>query len=138
MTIEEMRTRVCKQCGARFEYFELLSTNNFAGEFASPLGARPPQECSCGSKEFELIAEIDPILARPVEDLELSDSIFTILRPEIYYIGDLVILTDEQLLALPNFTKGFLQEVKDVLAYRGLSLGCTVDGWPPEGLERPQ
>ena len=138
MTIEEMRTRVCKQCGARFEYFELLSTNNFAGEFASPLGARPPQECSCGSKEFELIAELDTHLLRSIEDLELSDVICTILKTDIYYIGDLIILTDEQLLALPDFTEGFLQEVKDVLAFRGLSLGCTVDGWPPEGLERPQ
>ena len=129
MTIEEINTVICKQCGAPYSYYSLLSTNNFFGEFASPLDATgPPKECIvCGSEEF--IPEIDPLLLHPIDDLEFPEAILTILKPDFYYIGDLVALTDERLLALPDFTEEFLREVKDVLASRGLSIGCRL---PPD------
>ena len=62
---------------------------------------------------------------RPVDDLELQYVLPTVLKAEnIYYIGDLVQRTEVELLKTPNLGKKSLTEIKDVLASRGLSLGC--------------
>ncbi|MEK9701004.1 MAG: hypothetical protein VW829_03220 [Deltaproteobacteria bacterium] len=115
-----------------------MSTNNFGGDFAEPFGVGASDKpCWCGSTNFKIKnenTEIDPIMLRPIDDLEFPDAILTILKPDIYYIGDLVISTDEKLLALPDFTEEFLREVKDVLASRGLTLGCRLDVWPEGGI----
>jgi hypothetical protein len=53
----------------------------------------------------------------------------------IYYIGDLVQRTENELLKTPNLGKKSLTEIKDVLATHGLSLGMRLESWPPsEGL----
>jgi DNA-directed RNA polymerase subunit alpha len=79
--------------------------------------------------------EIDPILLRPVDDLELTVRSANCLKAEsIYYIGDLIQRTEVELLKTPNLGKKSLTEIKDVLASRGLSLGMRLENWPPPGL----
>jgi len=80
--------------------------------------------------------EVDPILLRPVDDLELTVRSANCLKAEnIYYIGDLVQRTEVELLKTPNLGKKSLTEIKDVLASRGLSLGLRLDHWPPASLK---
>ena len=79
--------------------------------------------------------EIDPILLRPVDDLELTVRSANCLKAEnIYYIGDLVQRTEVELLKTPNLGKKSLTEIKDVLASKGLSLGMRLENWPPASL----
>jgi DNA-directed RNA polymerase subunit alpha len=79
--------------------------------------------------------EIDPILLRPVDDLELTVRSANCLKAEsIYYIGDLIQRTEVELLKTPNLGKKSLTEIKDVLAQHGLSLGMRLENWPPPGL----
>ncbi len=79
--------------------------------------------------------KIDPMLIRPVDDLELTVRSANCLKAEnIYYIGDLVQHTETELLKTPNLGKKSLTEIKDVLAQRGLSLGVKLENWPPASL----
>ncbi|MCW5588906.1 MAG: DNA-directed RNA polymerase subunit alpha [Legionellales bacterium] len=79
--------------------------------------------------------EIDPILLRPVDDLELTVRSANCLKAEnIYYIGDLVQRSEVELLKTPNLGKKSLTEIKDVLASKGLSLGAQLENWPPANL----
>jgi len=76
--------------------------------------------------------DIDPVLLRPVDDLELTVRSANCLKAEqIYYIGDLIQRTEVELLKTPNLGKKSLTEIKDVLASRGLSLGMRLENWPP-------
>jgi DNA-directed RNA polymerase subunit alpha len=80
--------------------------------------------------------DIDPILLRPVDDLELTVRSANCLKAEnIYYIGDLIQRTEVELLKTPNLGKKSLTEIKDVLASRGLSLGMHLENWPPRSLQ---
>mgnify|MGYP000406133936 FL=1 len=80
--------------------------------------------------------EVDPILLRPVDDLELTVRSANCLKAEnIYYIGDLIQRTEVELLKTPNLGKKSLTEIKDVLASRGLSLGMRLENWPPASLK---
>lgn len=77
----------------------------------------------------------DPILLRPVDDLELTVRSANCLKAEnIFYIGDLIQRTEVELLRTPNLGKKSLTEIKDILAIRGLSLGMRLENWPPENL----
>jgi DNA-directed RNA polymerase subunit alpha len=80
---------------------------------------------------------IDPILLRPVDDLELTVRSANCLKAEnIYYIGDLIQRTETELLKTPNLGRKSLNEIKEVLAARGLTLGMKLENWPPAGLEK--
>jgi len=80
-------------------------------------------------------ADIDPILLRPVDELELTVRSANCLKAEnIYYIGDLIQRTEVELLRTPNLGKKSLTEIKDVLASHGLSLGIQLDNWPPASI----
>ncbi|PLC55798.1 DNA-directed RNA polymerase subunit alpha [Pollutimonas nitritireducens] len=82
--------------------------------------------------------QIDPVLLRPVDDLELTVRSANCLKAEnIYYIGDLIQRTENELLKTPNLGRKSLNEIKEVLAARGLTLGMKLENWPPVGLERP-
>jgi DNA-directed RNA polymerase subunit alpha len=75
-------------------------------------------------------------LLRKVDELELSVRSANCLKNEnIVYIGDLVQKTEQEMLRTPNFGRKSLNEIKEVLASMGLSLGMTVPGWPPENIE---
>ena len=79
---------------------------------------------------------VDPILLRPVDDLELTVRSANCLKAEnIYYIGDLIQRTETELLKTPNLGRKSLNEIKEVLASRGLTLGMKLENWPPVGLE---
>jgi len=79
--------------------------------------------------------EVDPILLRPVDDLELTVRSANCLKAEnIYYIGDLIQRTEVELLKTPNLGKKSLTEIKDVLASHGLSLGVRLENWPPASI----
>jgi DNA-directed RNA polymerase subunit alpha len=79
--------------------------------------------------------DVDPVLLRPVDDLELTVRSANCLKAEnIYYIGDLIQRTEVELLKTPNLGKKSLTEIKDILASRGLSLGMRLENWPPASL----
>jgi DNA-directed RNA polymerase subunit alpha len=95
--------------------------------------AVPPEEKPGGVKA----PPIDPILLRPVDDLELTVRSANCLKAEnIYYIGDLIQRTETELLKTPNLGRKSLNEIKEVLAARGLTLGMKLENWPPAGLEK--
>ena len=84
------------------------------------------------------LRRVDPILLRPVDDLELTVRSANCLKAEnIYYIGDLIQRTETELLKTPNLGRKSLNEIKEVLATRGLSLGMKLENWPPANLDRP-
>jgi DNA-directed RNA polymerase subunit alpha len=79
--------------------------------------------------------EIDPVLLRPIEDLELTVRSTNCLKAEnIYYVGDLIQRSEVELLKAPNLGKKSLTEIKSVLATYSLSLGMRLENWPPEDL----
>ncbi|KPK61478.1 MAG: DNA-directed RNA polymerase subunit alpha [Gammaproteobacteria bacterium SG8_31] len=80
-------------------------------------------------------SQIDPILLRPVDELELTVRSANCLKAEnINYIGDLVQRTEVELLRTPNLGKKSLTEIKQVLESHGLALGMRLDNWPPASL----
>ena len=79
--------------------------------------------------------QIDPILLRPVDELELTVRSANCLKAEnINYIGDLVQRSEVELLRTPNLGKKSLTEIKEVLEVHGLALGMRLDNWPPPAL----
>jgi DNA-directed RNA polymerase subunit alpha len=89
------------------------------------------------SMEEKKATQIDPVLLRPVDDLELTVRSANCLKAEnIYYIGDLIQRTETELLKTPNLGRKSLNEIKEVLASRGLTLGMKLENWPPAGLEK--
>jgi DNA-directed RNA polymerase subunit alpha len=100
-------------------------------------GTIDPEEAGSEEEtEAEPESHIDPILLRPVDDLELTVRSANCLKAEnIYYIGDLIQRTEVELLKTPNLGKKSLTEIKDVLASYSLSLGMRLENWPPASIE---
>ncbi|MDO9200256.1 MAG: DNA-directed RNA polymerase subunit alpha, partial [Hydrogenophaga sp.] len=91
----------------------------------------PVQPAPRSSQQF------DPILLRPVDELELTVRSANCLKAEnIYYIGDLIQRPENELLKTPNLGRKSLNEIKEVLASRGLTLGMKLENWPPAGLDK--
>jgi DNA-directed RNA polymerase subunit alpha len=87
------------------------------------------------TKETSEQQAINPIFLRPVDDLELTVRSANCLKAEsIFYIGDLVQRTENDLLKTPNLGKKSLTEIKNVLLSHGLSLGTRLENWPPSSL----
>ncbi len=92
-----------------------------------------------GGDAASIEAQIDPILLKPVDQLELTVRSANCLKAEsINYIGDLVQRTEVELLRTPNLGKKSLTEIKEVLASHGLALGTRIDNWPPPSLQKDQ
>ncbi|KPK10583.1 MAG: DNA-directed RNA polymerase subunit alpha [Acidithiobacillales bacterium SG8_45] len=90
-----------------------------------------------GAVEEKAEPKMDPMLLRPVDDLELTVRSANCLKAEnIFYIGDLIQRTENELLKTPNLGKKSLTEIKDVLAQHELSLGMKLENWPPANLEK--
>lgn len=104
--------------------------------FAQLEGGEVPAFGAAGG-EARGVAAFDPILLRPVDELELTVRSANCLKAEnIYYIGDLIQRTENELLKTPNLGRKSLNEIKEVLASRGLTLGMRLENWPPAGLEK--
>lgn len=93
-------------------------------------------------QEMKKEPEMDPLLLRSVDDLELTVRSANCLKAEnIFFIGDLIQRSEFELLKTPNLGKKSLTEIKDVLAQHGLSLGMKLENWPPaqlkDKLQRP-
>jgi DNA-directed RNA polymerase subunit alpha len=74
--------------------------------------------------------KVDPMLLRPVDDLELTPRSSNCLKAQsIHYIGDLIQHTEADLLRTPNLGRKSLNEIKQVLAEHGLSLGMKLENW---------
>ena len=102
--------------------------------FAQLEGHDPVPMPSTGAKSTQ---QFDPILLRPVDELELTVRSANCLKAEnIYYIGDLIQRTENELLKTPNLGRKSLNEIKEVLASRGLTLGMRLESWPPAGLDK--
>jgi DNA-directed RNA polymerase subunit alpha len=98
--------------------------------FAALEGAEPTAEAARATT-------VDPMLMRAVDDLELTVRSANCLKAEsIYYIGDLIQRTENELLKTPNLGRKSLNEIKEVLAARGLTLGMKLENWPPAGMDR--
>jgi DNA-directed RNA polymerase subunit alpha len=93
-----------------------------------------------GEKQAEplrLRTEIDPLLLRSVDDLELTVRSANCLKAEnIFLIGDLIQKSEVELLKTPNLGKKSLTEIKDILTNKGLSLGMKIENWPPLSLQK--
>ena len=86
--------------------------------------------------EEDEIPPVDPIMLRPVDELELTVRSANCLKVEkIHYIGDLVTRKESDLLRTPNLGRKSLNEIKEVLAARGVSLGLELENWPPSNVE---
>ncbi|SMN10696.1 DNA-directed RNA polymerase alpha subunit [uncultured Candidatus Thioglobus sp.] len=94
--------------------------------------------------ELELVEEaaalptsddFDPQLLAAVDELELTVRSANCLKAEqIYYIGDLIQKSEQDLLRTPNLGRKSLNEIKEVLTEKGLNLGTAIDNWPPVDL----
>ncbi len=94
-------------------------------------------EIAAFSEPQQRSTQFDPILLRPVDELELTVRSANCLKAEnIYYIGDLIQRTETELLKTPNLGRKSLNEIKEVLASRGLTLGGRLENWPPQGLDK--
>lgn len=81
--------------------------------------------------------QFDPNLLRSVDELDLTVRSANCLKAEnIYYIGDLIQRTENELLKTPNLGRKSLNEIKEVLAKHGLTLGRRLENWPPAGLDK--
>jgi DNA-directed RNA polymerase subunit alpha len=88
------------------------------------------------TEETKAEPQMDPMLLRPVDDLELTVRSANCLKAEnIFYIGDLIQRSENELLKTPNLGKKSLTEIKDILAKNGLSLGMKLENWPPANLK---
>ena len=103
----------------------------FAQLEGSELAAFDAPNASRNAQQF------DPLLLRPVDELELTVRSANCLKAEnIYYIGDLIQRSENELLKTPNLGRKSLNEIKEVLASRGLTLGMKLESWPPAGLDK--
>src|SRR5256885_3419021 len=107
-----------------------------ASVLVEPLSVLADLKGTAMAAEERVTTQVDPILLRPVDDLELTVRSANCLKAEnIYYIGDLIQRTETELLKTPNLGRKSLNEIKEVLASRGLTLGMKLENWPPAGLE---
>ena len=87
-------------------------------------------------KSDEQQQNFDPLLLRPIEDLVLTVRSTNCLKAEnIYYVGDLIQRSENELLKTPNLGKKSLTEIKNVLASHSLALGMRLENWPPAQLQ---
>jgi len=88
------------------------------------------------SEDEEEKEGVNENLLRSVDELELSVRSANCLKhANIKLIGDLVQKTEAEILATKNFGRKSLNEIKDILAEMGLSLGIKLDNWPPKKSE---
>jgi len=79
--------------------------------------------------------EFNENLLRPVSELELSVRSSNCLKnADIKFIGDLVQMTEMEMLKTKNFGRKSLNEIKEILTDMGLRFGMKLENWPPKDL----
>lgn len=79
--------------------------------------------------------DVDPVLLQTIDELDLTVRSANCLKAEhIYYLGELVQRSESELLKTPNLGKKSLNEIKDLLVSKGLSLGMKIENWPPSSI----
>jgi len=93
-----------------------------------------------GSEETpEARPQLNENLFKTVDSLELSVRAANCLEnANIKYIGELVTKTEAEMLKTKNFGRKSLNEIKDILAEMGLSLGMKIDGFDPSMLRQKE
>ena len=82
--------------------------------------------------EGENVADL---LSQPIDHLDLSVRSMNCLKSDnVFYVGDLVQRTEQEMLRTPNFGRKSLTEIKLVLDGMGLELGMDLDGWTSESV----
>jgi DNA-directed RNA polymerase subunit alpha len=95
---------------------------------------KDPEASASSSQQDDL--PFNRNLLRKVDELELSVRSANCLKNDnIIYIGDLVQKSENDMLRTPNFGRKSLNEIKEVLAVMGLTLGMEIPAWPPENIE---
>jgi len=78
---------------------------------------------------------LEEVLRQPIDNLDLSVRSMNCLKSDnIFYVGDLVMRSEQVMLRTPNFGRKSLTEIKEVLDKMGLELGMNVESWPPQDL----
>ena len=116
---EELETNIsAKRCVAIFLENSQESQREFMGLVVPAMSGSPDA--------------FDPVLARPLDDLEITPEILSKLRANnVQLIGDLVQCTPSQLFEQIGVTHPELNELSDVLASRGLTTGMHLENWGP-------
>jgi DNA-directed RNA polymerase subunit alpha len=90
-----------------------------------------PEEAEPQDVEEEEEPQINDNLYRTVDELELSVRSANCLKnANIKYIGELVQRTESEMLKTKNFGRKSLNEIKEMMAEMGLSLGMTLENFP--------
>lgn len=78
---------------------------------------------------------LNPLFRQPIQDLNLQNrSVNSLLADGIMFVGDLVRLSEDELMRVKNLGKKSQQEIISCLESLGLSLGMEIEGWPPAEL----
>lgn len=94
------------------------------------------EEETSQTEEQQETEKFNENLLRSVDELELSVRSQNCLKnANIKLIGDLVQKTEAEILATKNFGRKSLNEIKEILANMGLSLGMKLENWPPKKLK---
>jgi len=79
--------------------------------------------------------DLEELLRQPIDHLDLSVRSMNCLKSDnIFYVGDLVMRSEQAMLRTPNFGRKSLTEIKEVLSKMGLELGMKIENWPPQEL----
>jgi DNA-directed RNA polymerase subunit alpha len=80
---------------------------------------------------------LNPVLLRKTDEVGLSErATMCLTDANIVYIGDLVQMSEGELMRQPHIGPTTLREIKAMLAGLGLHLTMQVPGWPPENIGR--
>jgi hypothetical protein len=123
---------------------EMLRTPNFGRkslneikDVLEQMGLRLNVEISGWPENVEQPStRFDRLFVRKVDQLELSVRAANCLKHEkVIYIGDLVLMSEEDVLRMPNCGRKSFNEIKAVLEQVGLQFSMKIPGWPPEDVE---
>ncbi len=82
------------------------------------------------------VESVADLLSQPIDHLDLSVRSMNCLKSDnVFYVGDLVQRTEQEMLRTPNFGRKSLTEIKVVLDGMGLALGMELDGWTSESAQ---
>lgn len=88
----------------------------------------------CGQSETNL--PFNPLYLQKVKNLDVSARAkWCFINANIVYIGDLLQMSESELLRLPNFGRKSLNEVKQALHEKGLHLNTSIPHWKPDNIE---